>query len=155
MGERDIQELTDINKEIKKITKKHKLPFKFETDKGQYQTAIEFFFLGNAKTPQWEVIHPPRSKNWDSNPTILCPDLLDFKHKLLVEYEEEGQKSRPGAHLATKGHGREGDFTTTRDTRRDEYYKWGGFRVLKFYEIDLEEQNWTKLYEFLSEHVEQ
>ena len=154
MGERDIQELTDINTEIQKFVKKHKLPFKFETDKGQFQTGIEFFFLGEAKTPQWEVIHPPRSKDWSTNPTIFCPDLLDFKHKLIVEFEEEGQKRLSGARLARKGHGPIGDIPNNRDSRRDEYYKWGKFRVLRFYEADLKEQNWKKIHQFLLDCVE-
>lgn len=154
MGERDIQELTDINKEIHNICEKYKLPFKFETDKGQYQTAIEFFFLGDAKNPQWEVLHPPRSKDWSTNPTIYCPDLLDFKYKLIIEYEEEGQKRLSGARLARKGHGPIGDMTNKRDSRRDDYYRWGKFRVLKFYEADLKAQNWGKIHKFLLECAE-
>lgn len=151
MGLKDADALHDIYEIAKAYCKKHKLPYHFKVDDGDYETAIEFFFLGDAKVPQWEVIHPPRSKNWDTNPTIFCPDILDFKHKIIMEYEEEGQVRLSGARLARKGHGPEGDIPNDRDARRGDYYSFGKFRVLRFYEADLEDQNWEKLYNFLSQ----
>ena len=89
MGEQDIGILTDINEKIKAFVKEHDLPFKFETDKGQYQTAIEFWEMG--------YFHPPQSKNWEESKVkgkeIKCPDLLDYQHKLIIEYEEEPKSS--------------------------------------------------------------
>lgn len=154
MGVKDADALHEIYEIAKAYCKKHKLPYHFTVDDGDWETAIEFFFLGDAKTPQWEVIHPPRSKNWDSNPTIFCPDLLDFKHKLIIEFEEEGQKRLSGARLARKGHGPEFDLLNKRDSRRADYYNWGNFRVLRFYEADLKEENWKKIHQFLLDCVE-
>ncbi len=75
--------------------------------------------------------------------------MLDITHKLIIEYDEEGQKHLSGARLARKGHGPEGDAPNKRDTDRDSLYRIGGFRVLRFYEADLKEQNWKKLEKFL------
>lgn len=74
---------------------------------------------------------------------------MDYSHKLIIEFEEEGQKRLSGAYLARKGHGPEGDILNKRDSRRGDYYLWGKFRVLRFYEADLKEQNWEKLESFL------
>lgn len=154
MGVKDADALHEIYNECNVWCKKYKLPFHFTVDNGSYETAIEFFFLGEANKPQWEVIHPPRSKGWLSNPTIFCPDIMDFDSKIIIEYEEEGQKRLSGSRLARKGHGPIGDMTNDRDTRRDNYYNWGKFRVLKFYEADLKEKNWEKIHSFLLDCVE-
>lgn len=153
MGVKDADALHKIYEIAKLYCKKYKLSFTFRVDNGDYETAIEFFFLGEAKTPEWEVIHPPRSEGWLSNPTIFCPDIMDWNHRIIIEYEEEGQKRLSGSRLARKAHGPAGDVTNDRDERRDNYYKWGKFRVLKFYEADLKEQNWEKLYQFLLDCV--
>lgn len=144
MGIKDSDALHKIYEKIKIFCKEKDLPYHFSVDNGDYETAIEFFF-----DESWHSLHPPKSKNWDSNPAIFCPDLLDFNHKRIVEYEEEGQKKLPGARLARKGHGPEGDMLNKRDTRRGEYYRWGGYKVLRFYEADLKQENWQKLYDFL------
>lgn len=149
MGIKDSDALHKIYEKVKIFCKENNLPYHFKVDDGSYETAIEFFFLGEAKTPQWEVIHPPRSKNWDTDPTILCPDIIDFENRLIIEYEEEGQKRLSGARLARKGHGAQGDIPNSKDSRRNDYYSWGGFRLLSFYEADLKEKNWNKLYNFL------
>jgi len=153
MGHKDTVALHKIYDIARFWCKKHKHPYQFRVDDGDYETALEFFFLGEAKTPQWEVIHPPRSLNWDSNPTIICPDILDYHSKIIIEYDEEGGQKRPGATLAPKGHGPEGDILTGRDERRGDYYSFGKFRFLRFYEKDLREENWEKIYSFLLDCV--
>lgn len=148
MGIIDIEHLIRINRKIQEIVKQHKLPFKFETDKGTYETAIEFYFLGEAKfPPYWEMFHPPRSLNWKTNPNILCPDLLDWHHKLVIEYEEEIGPPLPGAKLAKKGHQREGDIDNKRDKRRNDFYEHAHIHMLRIWESD---KNWEeKLEQFL------
>jgi len=147
MGVKDADALHEIYEILKSYCKKHKLPFHFTVDDGSFETAIEFWALG--------YHHPPRSENWkasrEAGNQIKCPDLLDITHKLIIEYEEEGQKHLSGARLARKGHGPEGDIPNKRDTDRDQLYRIGGFKVLKFYETDLKEENWNKLYLFLKE----
>lgn len=140
MGEKDIGILTEINKKIESFTKEHNLPFKFETDKGQYQTAIEYSAIG--------YDHPPKSKSWkelkQKQNEIICPDLLDFEHKLVIEYEEEPKPGKRGK-LGKKGHSEE----SNKDEHRDQLYRIAGFKLLKIWETDLKNNNWEKLYDFL------
>ncbi len=145
MGERDYENLNIIYRECVEWCKKYKLPYHFTIDCGSFETAIEFTAIG--------YNHPPKSNNWEESREagniIKCPDILDFEHKIIVELEEEGQKHLSGARLARKGHGPPGDMPNKRDEDRDYYYRIGGFKVLKFYEADLKERNWDKLYQFL------
>lgn len=145
MGIKDAESLHKIYEKVKTFCKENNLPYHFKVDDDDYETALEFFFNGKS----WYTLHPPKSKNWDSNPIIFCPDLLDYRHKKIIEYEEEGQKKLSGAKLARKGHGPEGDLPNKRDTRRGYYYDSANYDVLRFYETDLKEENWKKLYDFL------
>jgi len=121
------------------VCKENKLPFTFRVDHGTYETAIEF--------TDDKLYHPPISANWDKNPLIFCPDLLDYHNKIIIEYEEEVGERCSGAKLARKGHHREGDMDTKRDDRRNLYYEYGNFSVLRIYESDI---LWRKkLEEFL------
>jgi len=132
MGEKDIEKLMEINKYASKKSKKEKYKIKFEVDKGTYETAIVIFENGECRKPL-------AKENWDNlpkNSEFFCPDLLDFERRLIIEYEEEGGKKRSGARLATKGHGREGDFSNKRDTKRNKFYALAGFRILKIWESD-------------------
>lgn len=139
MGAVDIEVLMNINKEIKKLQTK----YSFKVDHGSFETAIEFITK--------KAYHPPKAKNWDSNPNIKCPDLLDFSNRLIIEFEEEGQKKRPGASLASKGHGQAGDISNKRDTNRDSLYRIAGFRVLKIWESQYKNGTYIeKLKEFLT-----
>jgi len=139
MGVIDIENLFQIYYEINKIKKKHKLYFNFKIDSGNYETAIEFVGINH--------FHPPISHDWSGNPTIFCPDLLDYHHHIIVEYEEEIGNKRPGARLAKKGHNRRGDIANKRDERRNRYYKQAGFHYLQIWEHEI---NWQeKLESFL------
>ena len=41
------------------------------------------------------------------------------------------------------------EITGEKDMDRDQLYRIGGFKLLRFYETDLKEENWQKLYDFL------
>lgn len=141
MGQVDIDNLFKIYYEINTIKKKHKLKFFFKIDHGSYETAIEFVGINH--------FHPPISQDWSEDPTIFCPDLLDYNKKIIIEFEEEVGEPRTGAKLAKKGHNREGDQANNRDSRRDRYYKQGGFRLLQIWKSD---KDWRlKLEKFLLE----
>lgn len=145
MGIKDTESLHKIYEKVKSFCKENNLPYSFKVDDGSFETAIEFWALG--------YHHPPKSENWEASRAagneIKCPDLLDFEHKLIIEYDEEGQKKLSGARLARKGHGPEGDIPNLRDTDRERLYRLGSFKFLRFYETDLKEENWQKLYDFL------
>ena len=118
------------------------LPYSFKEDSGNYETAIQF--------KEEHFSHPPWSEDWDTNPEILCPDILEWKNKIIIEFEEETGNRKSGARYARKGHGHEGDLSTKRDTRRNEYYKLAEFRVFQLWESTYKNENWkVKLFEFL------
>lgn len=142
----DNDNLQAINKAIKVLAEYTDHPYTFKTDDGDWETAIEFPAIG--------YHHPPKSNSWEqvkeNDNEIKCPDLLDFEHKKIIELEEEGQKKRTGAKLPTKGHGREGDQTNSRDSNRDRLYRIAGFKVLKIYESEYKDGTYKKkLYSFL------
>lgn len=71
----------------------------------------------------------------------FVPDLLDYNHKLIIEYNEEPLPQR-GAKIIKKGHD---EFS---DHDKDLYYKLAGFKQLKIWESD---QLWMdKIDSFLS-----
>jgi len=139
LGEADIESLFRVYKQVNEIIKNNELQLSFKIDHGTYETAIEF--VGE------KSFHPPISENWDSQPDIFCPDLLDWHNKIIIEYEEEVGERRSGAFLAKKGHHREGDMDNKRDTRREKFYKHRGFHLLRIWESD---ESWReKLEKFL------
>jgi len=128
MGQIDLEKLFEVYYEILSVTKKYDLPYRFKIDEGTYETAIEFV--------ENKPHHPPISNDWQTKPIILCPDLLDYSHKIIIEFEEEIGEPKLGAKLAKKGHNREGDFDTKRDERRNNYYNQSGFHVLRIWDSD-------------------
>ena len=128
MGLVDIESLFRIYEQVKKITKQHNLDFSFKIDHGTYETAIEF--VGK------KSFHSPISKNWNTNPDIFCPDLLDYHNKIIIEYEEGIGEPSTGAKPARKGHSREGDIDSKRDERRNNFYEQAGFRLIRIWESD-------------------
>lgn len=147
MGIKDLVPLHAIYDEIKSLEKEFKWGFDFKVDNGSFETAIEF--RDAWKNHQEEYIqcwHPPMSRSWDeakeSGTVIRCPDLLDWHHKLIIEYEEAPGPRRSGAKLAKKGHGLEGDLTNDRDKWRDTYYRLTGFTILKIYQLNYEDDSY-------------
>lgn len=142
MGVKDLVVLDDIRQTIKKLELENNWGFNFKIDLGTWETAIEFTVIG--------YNHPPKSKSWkeskQSGNEIKCPDLLDFKNRIILEYEEEGQKVRSGAYLATKGHGPEGDISNEKDSHRDQLYRIGGFRLLKVWQSEYKKLKSNGLY---------
>jgi hypothetical protein len=142
MGEADIENLHKIYRICVDYTKLLGKQYTFKVDNGSFETALEF---DNNK-----VYHPPISKSWNNHPIIICPDILDFKNKLVIEYEEESGNRRNGAFLAKKGHGHEGDYSTKRDSRRDGLYENHGFKILKIWESDSIVKIKERIFRFLS-----
>lgn len=141
MGEIDYGNLHKIYRKCVDYCIQEKLPYQFKVDSGKWETAVEFWEMG--------YFHPPQSKSWQEckgkGNEIKCPDLLDYSHKLIIEYEEEPKPGKRGGKLGKKGHVEE----SNRDEDRDQLYRLAGFRLLKFWETDLKNNNWSKLYNFL------
>lgn len=128
MGHKDLDSLHRIYEKIKIICKKNDLSYQFNVDDGDWETAIEF--IGDSS------YHPPISRDWSSNSDILCPDLLDYENKIIIEYEEEIGDHKPGAKLAKKGHNRRGDMPNKRDFRRNQFYNDADFTFFQIWESD-------------------
>jgi len=133
MGERDIVNLNKIYRFANDFCRLSSFPFHFEEDTGYYETAIVFDEEKKSNR------RPNINETWNNIPypeCMICCDILDYSHKIIFEYEEEGQKKRPRAKLSTKGHGREGDIPNKRDTRRNKFYDDNQFYFLRIWESD-------------------
>lgn len=135
MGVKDIVPLHQIYQKLLKLEKIHNWGFSFKVDNGDYDTAIIF------NEEKLGYRRPKESESWESIKFPLdmrCPDILDYEHKIIIEFEEEGGKRRSGAALATKGHGREGDIPNKRDSKRNNYYISNGFRFCRIWQSELD-----------------
>lgn len=136
MGVKDLDALHEIYEILKAYCKKYKLPFKFTVDDGSFETAIEFWAMG--------YHHPPKSKDWEESKKngtkIKCPDILDFEHRLIIEYEEEPKPGKKGGKLGKKGHTEE----SSKDQHRDQLYRIAGFKLLKIWESEFKDGSWIK-----------
>ena len=144
MGVVDYESLHKIYRTCVDYCKQEKFPFHFKVDSGRYETAIEFWAMG--------YYHPPRSKSWEEvkkqGNEIKCPDILEYEHRILLEFEEEPQPGKKMGRLGKKGHIAE----SKHDSHRDMLYRIAGFRVLKIWENELKSNKYkTKLYQFLDE----
>lgn len=132
MGIVDNDILQDINTYIKSLH----TPYRFKSDDGSFETAIEFWAMG--------YYHPPRSQNWDESKKrgnqIKCPDLLEYNHKLIIEYEEEPKPGKNMGKMGRKGHTSE----SKKDTNRDMLYRIGGFKLLKIWESEYKDGSYIK-----------
>lgn len=137
MGEVDIENLHRVYRICVEYGKIIGI-FHFKVDDGSFETALEF--------DENNVYHPPKSKNWSNNPVILCPDILDFEKKLIIEYEEESDAGKRMGKIGKKGHWEE----SKRDNRRDLLYKKHGFKILKIWESDDIIKTKDKIFRFLS-----
>ena len=127
MGEQDIEKLMEIYTHLTNFCKTNNFNFKFKVDQGNFETAIEF--MGNGHS------HPPISSNWTAlqknGHAVICPDLLDYRNKIVIEYEEE-PKPMKGPKIIKKGHTEE----SKKDTDRDNFYEQGKFKLFKIWEFD-------------------
>jgi len=143
MGEADILRIYPIYKILVNQCKEFGWPYQFKEDLGTYETAIEFWPMG--------YDHPPKSKNWDAlkdaEHQIICPDILDFYNKIIVEFEEEPKPGKKMGKLGKKGHTAE----SNRDSNRDQLYRIAGFRFCKVWESEPLNVVEVKLHYFLAD----
>ena len=94
MGNQDLERLYPVYRACVDFSKLADLPYSFKEDSGNYETAIQF--------KEEHFAHPPWSEDWQTNPEILCPDILEYEHKIIIEFEEETGNRKSGAHYAKK-----------------------------------------------------
>jgi len=136
MGEIDYGNLNEIYRKCVDYCKAEKISITLKVDSGNYETAIEFTAIG--------YHHPPKSKSWEevkkAGNEIMCPDILDFENKFIIELEEEPTPGKIGGKMGKKGHTSESDT----DEHRDMLYRIAGFRLCKIWENDYKNGNWEK-----------
>ncbi|RZD38198.1 MAG: hypothetical protein CXT78_15250 [Thaumarchaeota archaeon] len=138
MGIQDLQKLFDINKQIKQIDKENYYNFMIDTDTKEGKTRIIIDEFGVWKKVPFlteEQAGKFRKKGFRQ----FVPDLIDFKNKIIIEYQEES-KGRQGilrrrGKINKKGHD---EFS---DEDKDVFYELAKFNQLKIWEnTPLEEQ---------------
>ena len=146
MGIQDLQKLFEINQQIKQFDKKKHYNFIIDTDTKEGKTRIVIDEFGTwKKTPYLteEQAIEFRKKGFRQ----FVPDLIDFKNKIIIEYQEES-KGRQGV-LRRRGKINKKGHDEFSDEDKDLFYKLAEFNQLKIWEnTSLEEQK-TELKKFL------
>jgi len=146
MGIQDLNKLFEIHQEIKNIDKENNFNFIMDTDTKEGKTRIVIDEFGTwKKTPclTEEQALDFRKRGFRQ----FVPDLIDFKNKIIIEYQEES-KGRQGVlrrhgKINKKGHD---EFS---DEDKDIFYELAKFKQLKIWENTSEEEQKKEMKEFL------
>jgi hypothetical protein len=127
MGIQDLDRLDQIGTYANSFTKYH---FTIDTDTKNSDNGITINEYGICyKDPLTEVAARQLKKLGFKR---FVPDLLDWKNKRIIEYQEEPKPCK-GPKIIQKGHD---EFS---DENKDLFYKLAGFKQLKIWESD---QDW-------------
>ena len=150
MGIQDLQKLFEINQQIKQFDKKKYYNFIMDTDTKEGKTRIVIDEFGKwKKTPclTEEQAIQFRKKGFRQ----FVPDLIDFKNKIIIEYQEES-KGRQGV-LRRRGKINKKGHDEFSDEDKDVFYELAKFNQLKIWENtpqteqDKELKNFFKKYQ--------
>ena len=136
MGEIDIHNIHPIYRYCVEYNRLAELPFTFTEDTGSFETVLAI-----SESGKWRNY----VEKDDRTHITFVPDIIDYKNKIIIEFEEETGNRKSGAHYARKGHGHQGDYSTKRDTRRNKYYKLAGFTVLRIWESQFKKSTVWKI----------
>jgi hypothetical protein len=150
MGIQDLKKLFEISKEIKKIDVENNFNFIIDTDTKEGKTRIVIDEFGSwRKTPclTEEQASEFRKKGFRQ----FVPDLIDFKNKIIIEYQEEC-KGREGilrrrGKINKKGHD---EFS---DEDKDIFYELAKFNQLKIWENTPQNEQDEELKNFLRKNT--
>ena len=146
MGIQDLQKLFEINQQIKQFDKKKYYNFIMDTDTKEGKTRIVIDEFGVwKKTPYLteEQAIEFRKKGFRQ----FVPDLIDFKNKIIIEYQEES-KGRQGV-LRRRGKINKKGHDEFSDEDKDLFYKLAEFNQLKIWENTSPEEQKEELEKFL------
>ena len=131
MGIQDLEKLFHINEQIKEIDKENQYNFIIDTDTKEGKTRIIIDELGRwTKVPflSEEQAEACRKKGFRQ----FVPELIDFKNKIIIEYQEESEGRqgvlRRRGKINKKGHD---EFS---DEDKDIFYDLAKFNQLKIWE---------------------
>ena len=139
MGAQDLQKLFEIKNQIQQIDKKNYYNFIIDSDTKEGRTRIIIDEFGTwKKMPNLteEQASEYRKKGFRQ----FVPDLIDFKNKIIIEYQEEC-KGRQGV-LRRRGKNNKKGHDEFSDEDKDIFYELAKFNQLKIWENTPEvEQN--------------
>ena len=139
MGSQDLQKLFEIKNQIQQIDKKNDYNFIIDSDTKEGRTRIIIDEFGTwKKMPNLteEQASEYRRKGFRQ----FVPDLIDFKNKIIIEYQEEC-KGRQGV-LRRRGKINKKGHDEFSDEDKDIFYELAKFNQLKIWENTPEvEQN--------------
>ena len=131
MGAQDLQKLFEIKNQIQQIDKKNFYNFIIDSDTKEGRTRIIIDEFGTwIKTPHLteEQASEYRKKGFRQ----FVPDLIDFKNKIIIEYQEEC-KGRQGV-LRRRGKINKKGHDEFSDEDKDIFYELAKFNQLKIWE---------------------
>jgi len=147
LGIQDLEKLFYIHQQIKQIDEKNQYDFIIDTDTKEGKTRIVIDEFGTwKKVPSLtqEQAENYRKKGFRQ----FVPDLIDFKNKIIIEYQEEceGRQGilRRRGKINKKGHD---EFS---DEDKDLFYELAKFNQLKIWENTAPEKQNEELKEFLT-----
>ena len=139
MGTQDLQKLFEIKNQIQQIDKKKDYNFIIDSDTKEGRTRIIIDEFGTwKKMPNLteEQASEYRRKGFRQ----FVPDLIDFKNKIIIEYQEEC-KGRQGV-LRRRGKINKKGHDEFSDEDKDIFYELAKFNQLKIWEnTPIVEQN--------------
>ena len=150
MGIQDLKKLFEINQQIKQIDKKNYYNFIIDTDTKEGKTRIVIDEFGTwKKTPCMtkEQATEYRRKGFRQ----FVPDLIDFKNKIIIEYQEEC-KGRQGV-LRRRGKINKKGHDEFSDEDKDIFYELAEFNQLKIWENTPQDEQDEELKNFLRENI--
>jgi hypothetical protein len=147
LGIQDLEKLFCIHQQIKEIDEKNHYDFIIDTDTKEGKTRIVIDEFGTwKKVPSLtrEQAANYRKKGFRQ----FVPDLIDFKNKIIIEYQEESEGRtgvlRRRGKINKKGHD---EFS---DEDKDLFYELAKFNQLKIWENTAPEKQNEELREFLT-----
>ena len=150
MGIQDLKKLFEINQQIKQIDEKNHYNFIIDTDTKEGKTRIVIDEFGTwKKTPclTEEQATEYRRKGFRQ----FVPDLIDFKNKIIIEYQEEC-KGRQGV-LRRRGKINKKGHDEFSDEDKDIFYELAEFNQLKIWENTPQDEQDEELKNFLRENI--
>ena len=146
MGAQDLQKLFEIKNQIQQIDKKNDYNFIIDSDTKEGRTRIIIDEFGTwKKMPNLteEQASEYRRKGFRQ----FVPDLIDFKNKIIIEYQEEC-KGRQGV-LRRRGKINKKGHDEFSDEDKDIFYELAKFNQLKIWENTPQDEQDKELESFL------
>ena len=147
MGIQDLEKLFSINQQIKKIDTENYYNFVIDTDTKEGKTRIIINEFGAWK--KMPILTEIQAKDFRKKGfRQFVPDLIDFKNKIIIEYQEESEGRqgvlRRRGKINKKGHD---EFS---DEDKDIFYGLAKFNQLKIWENTPLEKQKEELETFLT-----